>query len=198
MKSKKPAPLLGYNTNVRHKGILFHIQTEDSGVDHPHIITHLFVEGTILATKKISYALVLEEASWDERVRQIMKDQHKAMFVELRDGVHDEMAERIFGSADDETQAEPRVSSVPSLRQSQAPTIDIDRPQGVRVIRPAVLNPSKETPIPAKQTPVPVEAHKGRSIFDTPDDKGEFGENLITNKSLDEVILSYLTDELDD
>ena len=41
-------------------------------------------------------------------------------------------------------------------------------------------------------------AARGRSIFDTPDDKGEFSENLITNKSLDEVILSYLTDELDD
>ena len=39
------APLLGYNTNVRHKGKLFHIQTEDSGIGHPHIITHLFADG---------------------------------------------------------------------------------------------------------------------------------------------------------
>ena len=40
-----PSPLLGYNTNVRHKGKLYHIQTEDSGVNRPHIITHLFADG---------------------------------------------------------------------------------------------------------------------------------------------------------
>ena len=42
---KAPSPLLGYNNNVRHKGRVFHIQTEDSGVNHPHIITHLFADG---------------------------------------------------------------------------------------------------------------------------------------------------------
>ena len=39
------SPLPGYNTNVRHKGKLYHIQTEDSGINHPHIITHLFADG---------------------------------------------------------------------------------------------------------------------------------------------------------
>jgi hypothetical protein len=32
MSTKYPSPLLGYNNNVRHKGKVFHIQTEDSGV----------------------------------------------------------------------------------------------------------------------------------------------------------------------
>ena len=48
-KDKPNSPLLGYNNNLKHAGKLFHIQTEDSGVDHPHVITHLFTEGTILA-----------------------------------------------------------------------------------------------------------------------------------------------------
>ena len=43
--SKHFSPLLGYNNNVRHKNRVFHIQTEDSGVKHPHIITHLFMDG---------------------------------------------------------------------------------------------------------------------------------------------------------
>ena len=43
--SKVQSPLLGYNNNVRHKNRQFHIQTEDSGVNHPHIITHLFMDG---------------------------------------------------------------------------------------------------------------------------------------------------------
>jgi len=54
---KAPSPLLGYNNNVRHKNRVFHIQTEDSGIKHPHIITHLFMDGgRILKSLKTSYA----------------------------------------------------------------------------------------------------------------------------------------------
>jgi hypothetical protein len=54
----------------------------------------------------------------------------------------------------------------------------------------------KEKPEP--KPGAPAQEHVGRSIFDTPDEDGEFGESLISDKSLDEVILSYLTDELDE
>ena len=46
----------GFNHNIKHKGKIYHIQTEDSGIDAAHIITHLFVGGNILASKKTSYA----------------------------------------------------------------------------------------------------------------------------------------------
>ena len=42
---KAPSPLLGFNNNFKHKGSVYHIQTEDSGIKHPHIITHLFADG---------------------------------------------------------------------------------------------------------------------------------------------------------
>ena len=42
----------GFNHNIKHKGKVYHVQTEDSGVNNPHIITHLFVGGNILASKK--------------------------------------------------------------------------------------------------------------------------------------------------
>jgi hypothetical protein len=36
----------GFNHNIKYKGKVYHVQTEDSGVNNPHIITHLFVGGT--------------------------------------------------------------------------------------------------------------------------------------------------------
>ncbi|MDC0741876.1 hypothetical protein [Polyangium mundeleinium] len=88
------SPLLGFNNNVKHKGRVFHIQTEDSGHRHPHVITHLFADGgRILKTLKTSYAEHLNEANVQETVRQLMKDQHKAMFVALRDGQFDHIFE---------------------------------------------------------------------------------------------------------
>lgn len=87
---KAPSPLLGFNNNFKHKGAVYHIQTEDSGVKHPHIITHLFADGgRILKSIKTSYATYLSEPSMAEIVRSMMKEQHKAMIVALRDGRFD-------------------------------------------------------------------------------------------------------------
>ena len=87
---KAPSPLLGFNNNFKHKGQVYHIQTEDSGVKHPHIITHLFADGgRILKSIKTSYASVVGDATMADVVRAMMKEQHKAMIVALRDGQFD-------------------------------------------------------------------------------------------------------------
>ena len=92
--AKFQSPLLGYNNNVRHRGRVFHIQTEDSGVNHPHIITHLFMDGgRILKSVKRSYAEHVGSDNLSETVRVLMKEQHKAMFVALRDGQFDHLVE---------------------------------------------------------------------------------------------------------
>src|SRR5580658_4205469 len=98
MSTKYPSPLLGYNNNVRHKGKVFHIQTEDSGVKYGHIITHLFMDGgRILKSVKTSYAEYVGTDRMSEVVREMMKQQHKAMFIALRDGKFDTI---IDGAAD--------------------------------------------------------------------------------------------------
>ncbi len=90
MLTKSPSPLLGYNNNVRHKGKVFHIQTEDSGVKYGHIITHLFMDGgRILKSVKTSYSEYIQNERMGEIVREMMKQQHKAMFIALRDGKFD-------------------------------------------------------------------------------------------------------------
>lgn len=82
-----PPPLLGYNNNVRHRGRVFHIQTEDSGVGHPRIMTHLFADGgRIVKSIRTDYSEHLGRSDLAETVRGLMKEQHKAMFVALRGG----------------------------------------------------------------------------------------------------------------
>jgi hypothetical protein len=187
------SPLLGYNTNVRHAGQLFHIQTEDSGREHPHVITHLFTSGTILATKKTPYDHVLDAPNWEGQVQQMMKDQHKAMFVELRDGVHDEIASQILGVPlkEDEHELE-----APAEDEVTAPPGVVSTTE-VQVIRPAEMLGTKTGPDEAAPSTATGADSKGRSIFETPDADGQFGESLISDKSLDEVILDYLKDDLD-
>jgi hypothetical protein len=88
--SPRSSPLLGYNNNVRHKGKVFHIQTEDSGVKYGHITTHLFMDGgRILKSVKTGYAEYIGNERMGDIVREMMKQQHKAMFIALREGKFD-------------------------------------------------------------------------------------------------------------
>lgn len=78
--------LVGYNTNVTYKGTVYHIQTEDSGIKNPVIITLLYIKGTILSSKKISYAQFAGGHDYKEKVRELMKEQHRNMIRELISG----------------------------------------------------------------------------------------------------------------
>lgn len=81
--------LPGFNHNIKHNGRIYHVQTEDSGVSNPHIITHLFVGGNILATKKTSYADIVNADNLTVVVQELMEEQHKAMLRNLVNGVYD-------------------------------------------------------------------------------------------------------------
>jgi hypothetical protein len=126
---KAPSPLLGFNNNVRHKGRVFHIQTEDSGIRHPHIITHLFADGgRILKTIKTSYAEHVGQEKMAETVRAMMQDQHKGMFMALRDGQYDYLFEEGGGPANlvakaSQTAVPAAAPSAPSMAAAHAPTL---------------------------------------------------------------------------
>ena len=80
----------GFNSNIRHRGVLFHVQTEDSGISNPHVTTHLFHGGNIMASEKCDYSDQLGSAELEAVVRELMELQHKAMLRGLRAGAHDD------------------------------------------------------------------------------------------------------------
>ena len=118
--AKTQSPLLGYNTNVRHKGKVFHIQTEDSGVAKPHVITHLFADGgRIIKSVKTSYADRLEAPDLQAQVKKLMQDQHKAMFIALRDGHYDAQMDVPAAPPIDLSQTIP--DGIPAPREQPSP-----------------------------------------------------------------------------
>ncbi|MBI5511130.1 MAG: hypothetical protein HY903_20400 [Deltaproteobacteria bacterium] len=78
--------LPGYNHNIRYKNGVFHIQTEDSGVQNPHIITHVFCGGNIVESRKTSYADIVNSERLNEMLVDLMQDQHKSMLKDLISG----------------------------------------------------------------------------------------------------------------
>ncbi|MGM0597637.1 MAG: hypothetical protein ACQES9_11425 [Myxococcota bacterium] len=101
------SPLLGYNHNLKYKGRIFHIQTEDSGENNPHIFTHLFHNGIIISTKMKKYDELLSKNKISENkiepyVRKLMQVQHKDMMKNLIKGTFDNKIKQLFGSLEPE------------------------------------------------------------------------------------------------
>lgn len=84
--------VLGFNHNVMYKGEMFHVQTEDSGVNNPHITSLLYKGGVILCSKKTSYADILKMENLEAVVEELMKEQHKDLMRRLKTGEFDERA----------------------------------------------------------------------------------------------------------
>ncbi|XXF76605.1 hypothetical protein P2318_26625 [Myxococcaceae bacterium GXIMD 01537] len=180
--------LTGFNHNIKHKGKVYHVQTEDSGVNNPHIITHLFVGGNILASKKTSYADILNAENLSEVVRELMEEQHKEMLRNLINGVYDtyEASARHYQ---------------PGQLDTHADASQVKMQAGQSMGAPKPPPPPVAAPPPPPAAPLlPPEVAAARALTEKPriNDVGVetlFGEDLISEKSLDEVILSYLAGE---
>lgn len=104
----------GFNHNIRYRGVLFHIQTEDSGVAKPLITTLLYRNGTIIASKKTDYSDIIRIDSLQKVVEELMKEQHKDILRRLKSGEFDD---RVFGPQDNLATAEPKAphhAAIPS------------------------------------------------------------------------------------
>jgi hypothetical protein len=78
--------LTGYNTDVPHEGVVYHVQTEDKGLETPIILSLVYVGGAILASKRAPYddliATGFDEATLAERIER----QHKLICAALHAG----------------------------------------------------------------------------------------------------------------
>jgi hypothetical protein len=115
--------LPGFNTNVRHRGVLFHVQSEDSGRAHPHVITHLYHGGTIVFSEKSSYADRVDAPDLPACVRELMESQHRAVLERLRSGGFDPTIRERLGSVldDADTRASTRPTATASNGEPTAP-----------------------------------------------------------------------------
>jgi len=81
---------MGFNNNVKYQDAVFHVQTEDSGLDAPHVITHLFADGgRVIKSHKRTYDKEVSRADVAAYVRSLMKAQHMEMVLALREGRFD-------------------------------------------------------------------------------------------------------------
>lgn len=81
--------ITGYNTDVKHKNRVFHVQTEDKGASNPCVESLVYVGGEILATQRVSYAEMAQKGRDDQAIQELMEQQHRAMIASIQRGKFD-------------------------------------------------------------------------------------------------------------
>ncbi len=176
--------LSGFNTNFRYRGVLFHVQTEDSGRANPHVITHLFHGGNIIASEKQEYSALLSDADIETAVRKMMEGQHKAILKQLSRGEHDQAICERLGPDIFRHERESGTDSVlaPSAtEESLPPAATTFAPRGAPTISPKPTILAEERPSPPATPAASDLAHA-------------FGDRVVSEKPLDEVVLDYLVE----
>jgi hypothetical protein len=165
----------GFNTDIRHRGVLFHVQSEASDIKNPHILTHLFKGGDILASMKLEYAELLDSDILQSEVRSMMEGQHKKMLRGLTQGEHDEAIISRLGRD--------------VFDREKGPDTNVTIPP------PEILEPVpvvREIPTAAPQSPVPADKAEPESAKQQL--TRAFGDGVVSQKPLDEVVLDFLVD----
>jgi hypothetical protein len=147
--------ITGYNTDIRHRDVVFHVQTEDKGKGNPCVESLVYVKGQVIANKRTGYADMLTEGKGEKDIVALMEHQHRVMIAAIKGGKLDEKVAALNGGR-----------SVPTP------------PQGTPVAAP-VAAPVVAPPVTTSSAPA-VEPR-----IEDPD------------KTLDQVILEYLSAEAD-
>jgi hypothetical protein len=176
--------ITGCNTNVLYRGRQFHVQTEDSGRANPHIISHVYHGGTIIASEKSEYGDRVDSEEIDIKVRAQIELQHKTMLKRLASGELDAVIdERIDGVAPAAIPSPP-----PAGEESVAESTASGADTSGSVTPGAKTDPAIDVDRPAADT---------KPIFDGTSAPA-FGSDPDSEKPLDEMILEYLVDKARD
>jgi len=78
--------ITGFNTDVKHEGHVYHVQTEDRGLDNPMFESLIYIGGSIVAKKLTPYSDKLTEGATEETLASLLKRQHQVIIAAIKAG----------------------------------------------------------------------------------------------------------------
>lgn len=78
--------ITGYNTDVEYDGVVYHVQTEDKGLQTPIILSLVYVGGAILASKRAPYDDLITSGFDKQILAERLQRQHKLICAAVHAG----------------------------------------------------------------------------------------------------------------
>ena len=81
----------GINSEITHKGEVFHVQTQDKGLDAHYVESLIYKSGKLLSTRRAFYTSYLGLPDLTEKISKIIEDQHNEILKSIADGKFDHL-----------------------------------------------------------------------------------------------------------
>ena len=92
--------IFGFNTDVKHGDIVYHVQTE-AHPSHRTFVSAVFVKGQCIGKKSTNYRDGSEAAPSDQELHEQLKAQHRLIVEAIREGRLEEVLKTPEATASD-------------------------------------------------------------------------------------------------
>jgi hypothetical protein len=184
--------ITGFNTDIEHEGVVYHVQTEDKGLETPLILSLVYVGGAILASKRAPYRDLVEEGFDVKVLTERLQRQHKLICAAIRAGRIEDlkrMSEKDAPPAPQVVTQKASASSVSVVEAAAPPEVELEVP-ALEIIpgydlsfseesyAPQIVQPparpvfeDEEPPAPPAGEPAPSpETTRGAGVDEGPDE----------------------------
>jgi hypothetical protein len=119
--------ITGFNTDIEYEGVVYHVQTEDKGLDSPVILSLVYAGGAILASKRSPYEDLIREGYSDEALSERLKRQHRLICAAIYTGRLNDLKKMSGRDASpttaDEAEPTPPLELDDSIEQTPMPFV---------------------------------------------------------------------------
>ncbi len=100
--------ITGFNTDIQHGGVTYHVQTEDKGLETPLILSLVYVGGAIIASKRTYYDDLIQAGFDENALTERLQRQHKLICAAINSGRVEDL--KRMGARAETTRPEPAAS----------------------------------------------------------------------------------------
>jgi hypothetical protein len=168
--------ITGFNTDIEHDGVVYHVQTEDKGLDSPIILSLVYSGGRILASKRAPYNDLLTSGFNEAALAERLKRQHTLICAAIHSGRIEDLKRMAAIHANRTSSRTEQFELTPGAAE-YTPVI-AEKPKAPKVVdeieftpAPPEYQPVVKTPEPEPPAPV-IEPEKAPEPIMTPELEG--------------------------
>jgi hypothetical protein len=134
--------ITGFNTDVPHEGLVYHVQTEDRRTDNPAFESLVYVGGSIVAKKLTPYSDKLSEGATEETLASLLRRQHQVIIAAIKAGRIEDLIRHTRKGARESQEKPAELTPVPVYAPKDSPKQDTTS-STLKPVAPAVIAQSR-------------------------------------------------------
>jgi hypothetical protein len=152
--------ITGFNTDVKHEGSVYHVQTEARGRENPVLESLVYIGGTIIAKKISPYSDQHRQGATEDAIASLLRRQHQIVIAAIKAGRIEEL---IHLATDDKVREVKAEEKTEAKVEAKLEAKVAEKPEEAAVAKVEPQPPAPE-PVPAQPIPPPVRHSPGRPV----------------------------------